>query len=711
MDWGSPRAWTSLALVGTLTGCASSSPGRFPANTPAGDPAAGVAAAANDPNAACAAVLAKALSSDALANEPKLRADVDRGLKRYSVEDAPQTRAAGEKVEAVTRRLYKVLPPTKWDTLLRKQIGERMRNWLMVANSHAGPWAALNEKPIAYAWAKAAYGEAGDAGLALLPNFDAATGANDLTKDLMALVTKVKSYQADLESLVNAASDTAMEIEVLERIVKEKEWPTNGFVVDIPAFRQGNEPKFNRAVYPDLGKANKRLIALRDQLRDIRSSRRFEMRGKVFRPWTWRLWKKGSVSARSYDQAITLLKLRTYYDMLGNEQTLKHGKALPAAYDEFMKAMEEIIAPDGKSWRAEFETPEWAKRGVRLVQIGQETMQLFSIFNSPRVNAMHPMQKLYDFVNAAKANQLSADEIKEYGFNRVPGTGSMLARLRPQGLIVTGLTSFTAAYSLKDAASGGVSSIFGAVHTYITTIFENRKRRETCVQTEDIEAFNNCAMEWLAWKYPADKLILAGKLDDIVSDDGQFTDPKMAKDWSDIKLDRQLFIAQERRKKNAASAMQDALRRSLENDDSLESVRQRLIETLDADTFFGGLTQPKGYIARRFKKAYAQEPKLPELVKLASTNKETRELIYQRLQDPKRNPPLALGRDLAGDLKDILEKHDSYVDSHQQSEEARKLVEETIKGVVSDAKPSDTDVAVPATADNTQPEADKPTPP
>jgi|GEM_PF-1692617 len=706
MLWGRD-VFLPLTLAGLLASCAGSPPSRQPATdgdlveaaveaAAPGEAAQGVGAVADRTMGAgdsCKVTVRRLLAAD-----KKLKADVARGVIRYQKWEDEALLKFGKVTNDKTRKLFEVVPANRWNDTLRNTIRERERNWLMKFNGHVMPVAAFDEAPIAFAWAKAAYGKASygevvkgkaapnvelafERGMGLLADFDPVTGDSAIMKDLHALVAQAKRYKLEMEDLVTDAADISMEIEVLKKITKDQNWPAEGYVVDIPKFKKPEDgsPGFYREAFMNWNQAKRRLADRQAELHDLRSGFRGQFEGEIFKPWTYRFKERaGTIRSRAYEQQAILLKLRTYYNLLRTQERQQFSKKMPKEYEKFAKSVQKMLSEDGKEWKADLQPPEWAKQKMRVAQISEESWAIF-FKRLPKIRDNQSFQAISEFIGALRANKLTSDEVKDLGLNRVPINASLLRRLRPIQIVVAGIGSFQGLSMLSEYASS--SETVGVIKNFTTSLFAEYITRNRCIQTEDWELFKVCGGEYILTRFPAKQLRAQGKMDTLF-DGRTIKDPEIQAAVQALMKARRDWFGDTLTLAKDESKVKEGVGFAFEDDaTSLEAKRMNLVSTLDDAWFKREISAPGGYMAARFPIAFqgkirdaetGVEGTVQALIEQSITDLDARPVIYLTISK------VTEGKDLANELRDLLEKHDTFLNDHANSEGARQRVKETI---------------------------------
>jgi hypothetical protein len=633
----------------------------------------------------CKADLLRILKAD-----EELKADVDRGLVRYRKFDDETTRAVGTSSSGKARHIYRVLDSSKWNKIIRYKVTQPIRDMLMRMNGHVLPVAAFDEAPIAFAWARAAYGRANEHALALIPDFDASTGASSVTTDLMNLVAKTKAYQKEMDAIVADVADITMEIQAIERLMKEdKAWAPEGYVIDIPMFSTPDTglPGIYRETYMSRVDAAHRLGNLRGQLAAAQARMYFDGEsGVLWKPWTYVKSNTSTLRMRAYDQGVALLKLRTYYNLLKAEQRKARGKALPTEYESFLKSIEDMLDTSGAQWKVEFRPPDWVQRKIRYIQLTDEAWSLF-FKKIPKMAENRTVKMVKNFVDS-----LTDEEKRNLGLNRLSLTTG-LERIKS--------TRFVSIFIAGSTLIGGGAAIDADEYTiepvknFVFAVFADYMKRNSCIYADTEDDFIKCTAEYLRYKFSNKSY--KGKLNirEILMENGKLADPDVALALADL-MDKRLNVVRERQSDQALSEVITSL---LSNKSMLtETFRTRLIEADDEEWFRDKLTNPdpvKGYLSSRFPLAFEQK-EVQNLIKLVLDNEdeEVRNAAYTRIRflsdktvaGNKRERPG--GAELAGELRDLMEKHAEYKNSQSVSQEALETVEQAAAGALQDLAPA-----------------------
>jgi hypothetical protein len=496
---------------------------------------------------------------------------------------------------------------------------DRTRSMLQVWNGNPYPVVAIDDWPLAYGWARAAYG-------GLTPEQGRLLNIDDVWTSLRAELERVQNFPHDIDAMTQKAVDITLQINGIEAYLKKNNGKSHSIELVMPTLvgeRVGSVKRY----YGTLTKIQIEHRKLKSELARLRQE----------------------AMRRGVEHAIGIRRLETYRHELLAARSEFGGAAPPEDYRRILKQIEAFYT-DGTAGELleRYQPSDQAWNSVKWAQWRAE-VHAFFVRSIPKEKSVQKSKEILEFIKT-----LNASELRALGLEGVAADVRLVSRARWVRLGVSGATG-----------GSGIGSLVWMGQVARDYFSDG----QDCVESDSEEAFYSCLDDYLRRAHPAKYLLKKADLENALVN-GDLTDSEIVATVQSM-LDRRMVYFVE---KNAEAEVGGATRRYLAQMNILsEEFRVRMISETDEKWFRERLLSddPKtGYLALKFPLIYRQQ-QVRKIIEgaLEAQDFETQKALLVELES------MPAAKDLREDLVDLLENRGRYQSQYRQSLQLKEQIQ------------------------------------
>jgi hypothetical protein len=499
---------------------------------------------------------------------------------------------------------------------------DKMRHQLQIFNNHPYPVIAMDDSPLAYGWARSAYG-------ALTAEQEALLKKDEIWTSLREEFARLKAFPATIETLTQKAVDLTLQIGGIEAFLKKPGASFHSIQLEVPTL-VGEEIGTSVRYFGSLTKME---IELKNLKADLASLRKQGMELSV-------------------NQAIGVRRLETYrHELLGAKSEFKNAEP-PEDYRQMLADIESLYTDSSATLlKTEFRPSDQAWNTVKWKQWRAE-IQAFFVKRLPQEKAVEKSKEIIAFIKT-----LNESELRALGLHDVATDVKLFGRARYVRLVGATITG-----------AGGLSAPVVAIKL-VKDYFSDG---QACVESKTEDEFYDCLDEYIRSEHPGKYTLKKQDLENALVS-GELIDPEILA-TAERMLDRRMTYFLE---KNVESELSSSTRRQLARLNMLsEEFRMRLISETNEAWFKDRLlnADPKsGYLALKFPLIYRQSA--VQRIVIGALEGETLERRKTLLVELETMPA---AKDMRTELLDILENRDRYQAQYRAAQSLKEKMREEL---------------------------------
>ena len=528
----------------------------------------------------------------------------------------------------VKRAEFRAVFSAKAGTLTKilKGTRDKMRHQLQIWNNHPYPVIAMDDSPLAYGWARSAYG-------ALTAEQETLLKKDEIWTSLREEFARLKSFPSAIETLTQKAVDLTLQIGGIEAYLKKPGASFHSIQLEVPTL-VGEEVGSSVRYFRSLSKMQIELKNLKADLAGLRKQ----------------------AMDLSVNQAIGVRRHETYrHELLGAKSEFKNAEP-PDEYRQMLADIESLYTdPSATTLRTEFRPSDQAWNTVKWKQWRAE-VQAFFVKRLPKEKAVEKSKEIMAFIKT-----LNESELRALGLQDVATDVKLFGRARYVRLVGATIT--------------GASGLSAPV-VAIKLVKDYFSDGQSCVESGTEDEFYDCLDEYIRSEHPGKYTLKKQELENALVS-GELIDPEILATAQRM-LDRRMSYFLE---KNVESELSSSTRRQLARLNMLsEDFRLRLISETDEAWFKDRFLSddPKtGYLALKFPLIYRQAAvqRILEGALRADKFAERKTLLVELETMP-------AAKALHAEVLDVLENRDRYQTQFREAQKLKFKIDEEIKSKI-----------------------------
>jgi hypothetical protein len=511
-------------------------------------------------------------------------------------------------------------------TKILKGTRDKMRHQLQIFNNHPYPVIAMDDSPLAYGWARSAYG-------ALTAEQETLLRKNEIWTSLREEFARLKAFPSAIDTLTQKAVDLTLQIGGIEAYLKKPGASFQSIQLEVPTL-VGEEVGSGVRYF---GSLTKMQIELKNLKADLAGLRKQAM-------------------DLSVNHAIGVRRLETYrHELLGAKSEFKNAEP-PVEYRQMLADIESLYTDaSATTLRTEFRPSDQAWNTVKWKQWRAE-VQAFFLKRLPKEKAVEKSKEIIAFIKT-----LDESELRALGLHDVATDVKLVGRARYVRLVGATISG-----------AGGLSAPVVAIKL-VKDYFSDG---QSCVESRTEDEFYDCLDEYIRSEHPGKYTLKKQELENALVS-GELIDPEILA-TAERMLDRRMTYFLE---KNVESEVSSSTRRQLARLNMLsEEFRLRLISETDEAWFKDRFLSddPKtGYLALKFPLIYRQfaVQRILEGSLRADKFAERKTLLVELETMP-------AAKALHAEVLDVLENRDRYQGQFREAQKLKFKIDEEIKSKI-----------------------------